>query len=297
MTTRKILTCDNPVILTCATPPNLSYGGISAIRHHVNSEKHVSLECNKCTTQSLALFIPKEQISSISKKIAAAEGTFAYHTVRHHHSFRTMDCTSRLLSVCFSDSDIAKNFHSAGTKSERIITGVLAPLSIDEVLIALKPNTKFSLSTDASNHAEFKTFPIRIRYFNQGGIHNKLLDFVHPDGERAQQILEMLLEVISNYELNMTNLVAFCADNAPVDFGGVNKAEGEDVFTKLKELNPNLIPLGCPSHLIHKSAQVAGERGLSVDVESIAMKITSFFSGERSGIFQRHQKFAEFVIF
>ena len=76
-----------------------------------------------------------------------------------------------------------------------------------------------------------------------------------------------------------------------------SRKDGENVFTKLKELNPNLIPLGCPSHLIHKSAQVAGERGLSVDVESIAMKITSFFSGERSGIHQRHQRFAEFCDF
>ena len=62
------------------------------------------------------------------------------------------------------------------------------------------------------------------------------------------------------------------------------------------ELNPNLIPLGFTSHLIHKSDQVAGE-GSSMDVESIAMKITSFFSGERSGMHQRHQKFAEFCDF
>ena len=51
----------------CNTDLNLSYGGISAIGHHVNSAKHVSLECNKCTTQSLALFIPKEQITLLVK--------------------------------------------------------------------------------------------------------------------------------------------------------------------------------------------------------------------------------------
>ena len=84
---------------------------------------------------------------------------------------------------------------------------------------------------------------------------------------------------------------------APVNFGGVNRSEGENVFTKLKQINPRFIPLGCPSHLVRKSAQIAAERGLYVDVESIVLKISSFFSGERSGIFQRHQKLIEFCDF
>ena len=141
-----------------------------------------------------------------------------------------MDCTSRLLSVCFTDSEIAKNFHSARTKTERIITGVLAPLSIEEVLAELKSGIKFSLSTDASNHAELKTFPIIIRYFNQDGIQNKLLDFVHLEGEKAQQVTDMLLEVISKNQLNIENMIAFCADNAPVNFGGVNRSGRRECF-------------------------------------------------------------------
>ena len=95
-------------------------------------------------------------------KIAAAEGAFKFHTVKHHHSFKTMDCTSRLLSVCFTNSEIAKNFHSARTKTERNITGVLSPLSIEVVLAELKSGIKFSLSSDASNPAELKT--IRLLY-------------------------------------------------------------------------------------------------------------------------------------
>ena len=55
-----------------------------------------------------------------------------------------MDCTTRLISVCFPDSEIAKSFHSARTKTEAIITGVLAPLSIEELLNDLKAGTIFS---------------------------------------------------------------------------------------------------------------------------------------------------------
>ncbi|KAI6661772.1 hypothetical protein LOD99_9839 [Oopsacas minuta] len=89
-------------------------------------------------------------------------------------------------------------------------------------------------------------------------------------------------------------MIAFCADNAPVNFGGINRAAGDNVFTKLKQIKSKLIPVGCPSHLVHKSAQIAGERALSVDIESIVAKISSFFSGEKSGVLQRHQRFIEF---
>ena len=118
------------------TDINIGNGGISLTKQHITFTKHVSYKHEVCTTQSLAVFI-RDQNSPISLKIAAAEGTFAFHTVKHHHSFKTMDCTSRLLSVCFSDSEIAKNFHSARTKTERIITGVLARLSIEELLTEL----------------------------------------------------------------------------------------------------------------------------------------------------------------
>ncbi|KAI6646870.1 hypothetical protein LOD99_9139 [Oopsacas minuta] len=151
--------------------------------------------------------------------------------------------------VCFSDSDVAKNFHSARTKTEAIITGVLAPMSIEEVLSELQTGIAFSLSTDASNHAELKTFPIIIRYFTSSGVQKKLLDFVHLQDEKSKQVAEMLLDVITKYGLNPEKMIAFCADNAPVNFGGINRAEGDNVFTKLKQIKSKLIPVVVVHHI------------------------------------------------
>ena len=109
----------------CNVDINLASAGISSVKKRIDTIKHSSSQQIITSTQTLGLFI-KDRYSPISLKISTAEGTFAFHTVKHHHSFRTMDCTSNLLlSVCFSDSDIAKNFHSARTKTETIITGVL----------------------------------------------------------------------------------------------------------------------------------------------------------------------------
>ncbi|KAL0151069.1 hypothetical protein M9458_053582 [Cirrhinus mrigala] len=68
----------------------------------------------------------------------AAVGAFAFHTVKHHHSYRLMDCTSALLKRTFTDSANVKKFSSACTKTEAIVNGVLAPHSVDTTLEALQ---------------------------------------------------------------------------------------------------------------------------------------------------------------
>ena len=74
---------------------------------------------------------------------------------------------------------------------------------------------------------------------------------------------------------------SFCADNAPVNFGRpgqVDNARHNNVFKKLKERSQKLIPLGCPSHILHNAAKRSSER-LPIDIESIAFKLASHFKG------------------
>ena len=54
--------------------------------------------------------------------IAAAEGLWAYHTVRENQSFRSNDCTSKLIKTCFEPK-----FSCARTKCEAIIVNVFTP--------------------------------------------------------------------------------------------------------------------------------------------------------------------------
>lgn len=57
----------------------------------------------------------------------AALGALSFHTVKHHNSSRSMDCTSALLKKAFPDSDTAKKINNGRTKTEAIVNGVLAP--------------------------------------------------------------------------------------------------------------------------------------------------------------------------
>ena len=60
-------------------------------------------------------------------EVAAAKTTMAFHTVKHHYSYKSNDCTSTLIAKIFSDSSTAKKFSSARTKIEAIVNNILAP--------------------------------------------------------------------------------------------------------------------------------------------------------------------------
>jgi hypothetical protein len=65
--------------------------------------------------------------------VLAAEGAFAFHTVKYHSSYKTVDCTSLPFKRIFPDSEIAPNFSRAWSKTEAIITSVTAPPAIENI--------------------------------------------------------------------------------------------------------------------------------------------------------------------
>ena len=75
-------------------------------------------------------------------------------------------------------------------------------------------------------------------------------------------------------ELDMKQLASFCADNAPVNFGGPQHHGQSNVFHRLTGRTTHLIPLGCPAHILHNAAEKGAER-LPVDLETIVLKISS----------------------
>ena len=68
----------------------------------------------------------------------------------------------------FPDSDVAKKFSSGRTKTEKVVTSVLAQYSIDAVLKSFEENdiAYLSIATDGSNHNELEVFPTIIQYFD-----------------------------------------------------------------------------------------------------------------------------------
>ena len=140
----------------------------------------------------------------------------------------------------------------------------------------------FSISVDASNHNEVKLFPLVIRFFNaKAGVTVRLLDLRAMPGEASEQIMNFILSSMKENELDLQLLTSFCADNAPVNFGGCNQGRKNNVLYYLTERKTCLIPIGCPAHILHKATEKEAER-LTVDIETIVLKIGSHFKSQTS---------------
>ena len=114
------------------------------------------------------------------------------------------------------DSDLAKKFFCAPTKTEAIVTSALAPYSIDSTLKSFKENNiaYYAISTDGSNHDGLKLFLLRMQYFNRknGDIQSKLIEFTSKPNVIADTIAGYRRDTLEKIELSK-KCVAFTGDN------------------------------------------------------------------------------------
>lgn len=204
--------------------------------------------------------------------MVAAELAKVYHTVKHHHSYNSSDCGSKLDPVIYPDSAIAKKLACGRTKSEAIVTNVLAPKSVETIMNGLSNGRYFSLSTDASNMKNRKLFPVCLQYFTLSGIQKKLLDFIEQNDESSSEIADMLISCLGTYNLSVNNVSGYSADNASVNYGCK-----KSVFTALKALNKNIIKANCNSHVVHNTLRKVTDI-FDCDIETIVTSVYGHFS-------------------
>ena len=142
-------------------------------------------------------------------KVAAAELCKVYHGVKHHHSYRSVDCGTKIDREVFSDSNIAKNVKCAKTKAHALCENVLAPFSTkSHVDYMVENNLPFSIASDASNKGTTKCFPIMLRYFHfENGVQNVLVDFYSDSNEISEAIANQLLPKVEAAGLKFPNFL------------------------------------------------------------------------------------------
>ncbi|CAB4070197.1 unnamed protein product [Lepeophtheirus salmonis] len=90
-------------------------------------------------------------MSKTNTYVTAVEGTLAFQTIKHHNSYRSMDCMTGLLRKIFPDSLTAQKISSACTKTEAIVNAVIVPPSVEVTLKAIKEIQYFGVSTKGRN--------------------------------------------------------------------------------------------------------------------------------------------------
>ena len=82
-------------------------GGLD-LEAHVECEKHKTAVRGEASSTKLTQFFTKPG-SEHEDNVSAAEGSFAFHTVKHHNSYKVMDCTSSLIKSLYPDSNVVRS--------------------------------------------------------------------------------------------------------------------------------------------------------------------------------------------
>jgi hypothetical protein len=83
----------------CKSQFSIKHGGRSDILQHIEKRKHaIPAETKRCSKKEMYYFT-EEIITDECKHITTEEGLFAFYTVKHNHSFRSMDCISSVIRL------------------------------------------------------------------------------------------------------------------------------------------------------------------------------------------------------
>lgn len=256
----------------CTKDFNIAHGGKSDIESHIKSMHHQNALKLASSSHSLTEYFKSATLAKSDLEIAACEGVWAYHVIQSNLSFRSTDCSSKIIRSCFS----MVKFHCARTKCESIVTNVIAPYVCQELQNDLPDINFVTLITDASNHGNIKMFPVLIRYFSVNkGVEIKIIELSSEGGESSDIIVNMLNNAIEKFNLK-SKIAAFCADNAPNNFGNRQRSGSDNAFYKLNVLYPGIIGVGCCAHIVHNALKKACDK-MPIDVECIIVKIYSQF--------------------
>lgn len=257
---------------------SIGHGGKSSIKDHIQTNNHKSRLTVASTSKDISTFMVKQSTPE-DTLIRAAELTTAYRVVMHHQSFNSLDCTTKLNAVMYPDSNKAAKQSTARTKATAIIKHILAPHSIVLVKAEIEKVPFYGISTHSSNHKSDKMFPLLIQYFSEKeGLKIKLLKLDTLKNETSDTITSFCLKSLTDLNIPTEKMVAFSADNTNSNFGGRDRRGTNNVFCKLNEnLSKNLEGIGCPAHILHNTASTAADV-ISIDVESIVLKIFKYFS-------------------
>lgn len=271
--------CEAECMVCCpGTYVSIANHGASDLELHMKTEKHLKCVRGVSSSSKVNNFFVKRS-DELETKVSAAEGTLAFHTVSHHGSYKSMDCTAGLLREIFPDSSISSKISCGRTKTEAIINSVLAPHSVECVMKDLQHIPFVGVSTDASNHGDIKMIPIIIHYFDykNGGLQIKLINIESRPNETAETISTYIIDTLNKLKIK-DKCVAFGADNCNTMFGGIKRGDGSNVFANLKRiLNKVLVGVGCPAHVLNNCIQ-HGTDLLEIDLQGLIMKIYNHFS-------------------
>ncbi|KAK1895985.1 Protein FAM200B [Dissostichus eleginoides] len=189
----------------------------------------------------------------------------------------------------FPNSEIAKQYSVGRTKATQIVKGAIAP-ALDKEVTELCQKQPFGLMCDeGTSRSTEKEFVILVRVFEEDTLVTKFLHMPVCNIDTAELLFTSLTKVLSERNINWNNLVAFNSDNA-----SVMKGRHNSVASRIKELQPGLVDIGCICHLV-QLATGCGIKALHQPIEEVLQAIYSHFdiSAKRCELYKEFVEFTD----
>ncbi|XP_069076632.1 uncharacterized protein [Pleurodeles waltl] len=255
----------------CNKDFTIAHGAEKDIKTHEAGSQHKKNASSRTKRATILAYLQPSFQTEVAK-VTAAEATQVYHAVKHHISYRSLDCGFKLFKVIYPDSSIAMKASFDRTKASSITKNLLAPLSLQQAFEDLQDGY-FSVCGDASNKGNIKLYPLLLQHFNfTSGVTYTLLDFYDDAAETTTAIAEQITTKLKEHELKLEHVAAYCGDSESVNYD-----RHHSVFQLLRQTNEDILPANCPAHILHNCAKQA-INGLSMDVESFILKVYNHFS-------------------
>ena len=103
--------------IICNSSFSVGSGGRTSVVEHQQIKKHKAAIVGRAGVPSVSTFFKRVAPSQTEFELAVQEGVFAYHTISHNHSFRSMDCTASLNRKLYEPK-------CSCARSEAIVQGV-----------------------------------------------------------------------------------------------------------------------------------------------------------------------------
>lgn len=248
----------------CRCDFSISHAGKYDIARHIKSAKHSEHFKNFSSSSKINTFFKNDTQFDVSQ----AELLFTSFLIEHNVPLSAADHAGPLFRKMFPDSDIAKKYGCARTKT----TALLKEMACNEMekvteCIKLGP---FSAACDGSNDTEHKMYPIVVTFYNpvKEAVQTSLLSLSNLVGDSTgENISKLILYEFERLGVPKENCIAFMADNAAVMQGKKN-----GVVTHLKNQHQNMIAMGCACHLLNLASE-KGTAALPIKIDEILVDI------------------------
>lgn len=274
------------VCVLCRSDFNVQKGGLKDLRRHESTQLHQRNQRASEQSTSLTKFINKQE----DHKVLDAELMWANFVCENNLPVKLSDSFTKLVPQMFPDSETARKFHCARTKTSQIIVQALGA-SIEEHVQNVMRSSFFTLLIDESTDITVtRQIVVMARVFASDQVETHLYKVIPLNGKASgENLFDTVNASFKADSVPWENCLSMSSDGAKAMVGEFNS-----VLSRVKQQQENVWFLHCTCHVAHLAASHACSELPDV-CEQLAKDVYVHFksSGKRKNEFSQMQELME----